>query len=66
MVIPCRLTKHLQATNSSFIFILIINILELDSNWNTLQQVRIHTQSRFLFILCLCQKKDLKIGIFVT
>ena len=63
--IPCRLATHLQTTNSSFIFILIINILELDSNWNTLQQVRIHTQSRFLLTLCLCQKKDLKIGIFI-
>ena len=41
--IPYHLAKHLQATNSSFIFILILLVLELDSNWNTLQQVRIHT-----------------------
>ena len=44
VVIPCRQAEHLQATNSSFIFILIIDILELDSNWNTMQQVRMHTK----------------------
>ena len=42
VVIPCRLVKHLQATISSFVFILIIKTLELDSNWNTKQQVRIY------------------------
>ena len=44
MVIPCRQAKSLQATISSFIFILILEKLELDSNWNTIQQVRIHAK----------------------
>ena len=42
VVIPYHLAKSLQATTSPFIFILIIMALELDSNWNTMQQVRIH------------------------
>ena len=42
VVIPCHLAKSLQATNSSFVFNLIIGALELDSNWNIMQQVRIH------------------------
>ena len=41
-VIPCHLAKYLQATSYSFVFILVIFILELDSNWNIMQQVRIH------------------------
>ena len=44
IVIPPHLAKYPQATNSLFIFILIIQTLELDSNWNTMQQVRIHTE----------------------
>jgi hypothetical protein len=42
VVIPSHLAKSLQATTSSFIFILMIMALKLDSNWNTMQQVRIH------------------------
>ena len=42
VVIPCHQAKSLQATTSSFIFILILLSLEMDSNWNTMQQVRIH------------------------
>ena len=41
--IHCHQAKSLQATISSFIFNLIIYSLELDSNWNTMQQVRIPT-----------------------
>ena len=41
VVIPCHLAKSLQATNSSFIFILIVGALQLDLNWNIMQQVRI-------------------------
>ena len=44
MVIPCHLAKSLQATTSSFIFILMLKSLELDSNWNIMQQVRSHTK----------------------
>ena len=44
MVIPCRLAKSLLATTSLFIFIRILEKLELDSNWNTIQQVRIHAK----------------------
>ena len=40
VVIPCHLVKSLQATNSYFIFILIISALQLDSNWNIMQKVR--------------------------
>ena len=40
VVIPCHLAKSLPATNSSFIFILIMLTLQLDSNWNIMQQVR--------------------------
>ena len=43
VVIPCHQAKSLQATTSSFIFILILLFLELDSNWNTMQQVIIHS-----------------------
>ena len=39
--IPCRQAKSLQATNYSFIFIRMDLTLELDSNWNTMKQVRI-------------------------
>ena len=38
------LAKSLQATSSSFISILILITLQLDSNWNTMQQVRIHAK----------------------
>ena len=41
VVIPCHLAKFLQATNYSFIFIRMDRTLELDSNWNTMKQVRI-------------------------
>ena len=44
VVIPCHLAKSLQATTSSFIFILMLKSLELDSNWNMMQQVRSHTK----------------------
>ena len=50
IVIPPHLAKYPQATTSLFIFILIIWTLELDSNWNTMQQVRI------LVTLCLEQR----------
>ena len=43
VVIPCQLAKSLQVTNSSSIFILIFLKLDLDSNWNIIQQVRIIT-----------------------
>ena len=44
VAIPCLLAKFLQPGTSSFIFFLIIIGLELDSNWNIMQQVRINTQ----------------------
>ena len=43
VVIPCHPAESLQVTISSFIFILILISLELASNWNTMQQVRIPT-----------------------
>ena len=66
VVIPCRLAKHLQATNSSFIFILILYLLALDSNWNTLQQVRVHTKKISVHSVSVAMKKDMQIGIFVA
>ena len=45
------LDKSLQATNSSFIFILMGLAHQVDSNWYTMQQVRI------LVTLCLEQRK---------
>ena len=56
VVISCHLAKSLQATNYSFIFIRMDITLELDSNWNTMKQVRI-LQS----IMCLELEKDKKI-----
>ena len=50
VVIPYHPAKSLQATTLSFIFILVTYILKLDSNWNTMQQVRI------LVTLCLEQR----------
>ena len=44
IVIPHPLAKSLQATISSFILTLILLALEQDSNWNTMQHVRIHTK----------------------
>ena len=44
VVIPYHLTKSLQAITLSFISILIGLWLELDSNWNTMQQVRTNTK----------------------
>ena len=44
VVIPCHPVESLQATTSSFIFILIKGVLELDSNWNTMQQVRMYSK----------------------
>jgi hypothetical protein len=37
------IAKSLQATNSSFIFELIVLTLEKDSKWNIMQQVKIIT-----------------------
>ena len=53
--IPCQLAKSLQETISSFIFKLIVIILELDSNWNTMQQVRMY--SKYYAIKVSCYKK---------
>ena len=75
MVIPCRLAKSLPTTTSLFIFILILEKLELDSNWNTIQQVRIHAKYYVLgatkstrklgelgnLLLCFSQKPKLKL-----
>ena len=40
VAIPCHLVKSLQATTSSFVLFLIFMALQLDSDWNTMQQVR--------------------------
>jgi hypothetical protein len=40
--IPYQLAKSLQPTTLSLNFILMVLQLELDSNWNTVQQVRIN------------------------
>ena len=61
VVIPCRLAKHLQATISFFIFNLVEVTLELDSNWNTMQKVRIHTEGKS--IMCLELEKGTRIKI---
>ena len=50
IVIPHHQAKSLQATNSYFIFNLMGLAHQLDSNWNTMQQVRI------LVTLCLEQR----------
>ena len=50
IVIPHHLAKYLQATNFSFIFTLMGMAHQLDSNWNTMQKVRI------LVSLCLEQR----------
>ena len=46
--ILCQVAKSLQATISSFIFNLIGLTLKLVSNWNIMQQVRIHTKQIFV------------------
>ena len=62
VVIPCRLAKHLQATISFFIFNLVeVTALELDSDWNTMQKVRIHTEGKS--IMCLELEKGTRIKI---
>ena len=40
VAIPCHLVESLQATTSSFVLFLIFMALQLDSDWNTMQQVR--------------------------
>ena len=40
VAIPCHLVESLQATTSSFVLFLIFLALQLDSDWNTMQQVR--------------------------
>ena len=42
--IPCQIAKSPQETISSFVFKLMIMALELDSNWNTMQQVRMYLE----------------------
>ena len=58
VVIPCHLAESLQATISSFIFNLIIFTLGLDSNWNTMQQVRIQAK----YYVLRARKRTRKIG----
>ena len=44
VVDPCHLAKSLPATPSSFVFFLMLWALQLDLNWNTVQQVRIQAK----------------------
>ena len=65
VVILFHLAKSLPATTSSFIFILIIKTLELDSNWNIMQQVRIYTKQILVQFASRAKKKDTYLNRFL-
>ena len=61
VVIPYHLAKSLQATTLSFISILMVLRLELDSDWNTMQQVRINTKYIIVIFVSRAKKRTWKL-----